>query len=292
MLKKLGLYLLKAISWLVFISPRGFQMFLGDLFGHLWFDILRVRRDVIDSNLQIAFPDWDEAKRIKVGRESCKNMGRSLVEYFLMPHLNEKNFDKYFVKEGWEHYQEVAKQDKGVLIMSLHLGSYDLLSAYLAHLKMPIYLISKEMKLEWLNDLWFGLRTSKGVKFISDRKAKFDIIKALKKKAAVAFVIDQFTGPPIGIESTFFGRKTGSPKGLALFHAWTKAPLIPVYNYRREDHRIQMVIGEPIALEAAEDRDQTVANMTQKYNNILEDIIRKHPEQWLWVHKRWKEFKY
>lgn len=268
------------------------QIFLGDLIGYLWFDILKVRRDVIDSNLQIAFPDWDEKQRRKVGRESCLNMGRSFMEYFLMPHLKAENFDDYFVLEGWENYEKAQAENKGVLILSLHLGSYDLLSTYLVHKKMNLFLISKEMKLQWLNDLWFGLRKSKGMQFISDRKAKFDIIKALKKKAAVAFVIDQFTGPPIGIETKFFGKKTGSAKGLALFHSWTKAPVIPVYNYRRKDHKIAVVIGEPIALEVFEDRDETVANMTQKYNTVLEDIIRKHPDQWLWVHKRWKEFKY
>lgn len=267
-------------------------MFLGALVGHLWFDILRIRRDVIDSNLQLAFPDWDEKKRIQVGRESCKNMGRGFIEYFIMPFLNEKNFDKYFTDKGWENYLKAKEEGKGVMILSLHLGSYDLLSAYLAHKGMPIHLISKEMKLEWLNDLWFGLRKSKGIKFISDRKAKFDIIKALKRKEVVTFVIDQFTGPPIGIESSFFGKKTGSPKGLALFHAWTKAPVIPLYNYRLPNNKIQMEVLEPVELELQEDRDQTVAIMTQKYNNILEEIIREHPEQWLWVHKRWKEFKY
>ncbi|MEC9283985.1 MAG: lysophospholipid acyltransferase family protein, partial [Bdellovibrionota bacterium] len=74
--------------------------------------------------------------------------------------------------------------------------------------------------------------------------------------------------------------------------AWTKAPVLPIYNFRREDGKIEVVFGEPVSLQEAEDRDQTVALMTQKYNTVLETIIREHPEQWLWVHRRWKEFKY
>lgn len=291
-MKKLVLYFLKFLSWIAYHLPRPVQMFLGDLVGYLWFDILRLRRKVIDSNLQIAFPEWDESERIRVGRESCKGMGRALVEYFVLPHINGKNLDKYFVCDDWGPFERANEEGKGVLLLSLHLGSYDLLSAYLAIKGMDLYLISKELSAKNLNDLWFGLRKSKGVKFISDRKAKFDIIKALKKKAAVAFVIDQFTGPPIGIETEFFGKKTGSAKGLALFHAWTKSPVVPVYNYRRPDNKIQIVFGEAIELESFEDRDQTVAFMTQKYNTELEEIIKKHPEQWLWVHKRWKKFKY
>ncbi|MFK8138666.1 MAG: lysophospholipid acyltransferase family protein [Bdellovibrionales bacterium] len=288
----LVLYILKFFSYLVFISPRSWQMFYGDLFGYLWFDILRVRRDFIDSNLLIAFPDMDRKTRIQIGRESCRNMGRGLIDYFLFPHITKENADKYFVCESWDKFEKVRAQNKGVLLLSLHLGSYDFLSVYLALKGMDLRLISKEMKLKKLNDLWFALRESKGLKFIPDRKARFEIIKGLKEKASVAFIIDQFTGPPIGIRTTFFGKETGTAYGLALFQAWRKAPVLPIYNYRRADNKIEVVFGDEITLEEQADRDATVAFMTQKYNTVLEDVISRHPGQWLWVHKRWKEFKY
>ncbi|MAF92975.1 MAG: lysophospholipid acyltransferase family protein [Bdellovibrionota bacterium] len=291
-MKSLGLFFLKSISYLIYLMSRKLRLALGSFFGILWFDILRLRRDVLDENIQIAFPEMPYPERKRIARESCKGMGKALIEYFLFPHVNADNIDDYFVCKNWHVYEDLKKQNKGVLVLSLHLGSYDFLSVFLALKGMDLHLISKEMKVQWLNDLWFGLRKSKGLKYISDRKAKFDIIKALKKKAAVAFIIDQFTGPPIGIESTFFGKKTGSARGLALFHAWTKAPVLPIYNFRRDDGKIEVVFGEPVSLEEAEDRDQTVALMTQKYNTVLENIIREHPEQWLWVHRRWKEFKY
>ena len=291
-MKSLLGFLLRFLSKIIYYSPAWLRNALGDLLGLLWFDVLRIRRSLIDANLQIAFPEMTATERRRVGRASCKNMGRSLMEYFLFPHVSRENLHRYFVFRNYEKYEEQQQENRGVLLLSLHLGSYDFLSVALALRGMDLYLISKEMKLQWLNDFWFTLRKASGLKFISDREAKFDIIRALKNKAAVAFILDQFTGPPIGIRSYFFGRETGTAKGLALFHAWSKAPVLPVYNFRRADGKIEVVFGDPVQCMEHEDREQRLALLTQSYNTLLEDIIRQHPEQWLWVHRRWKTFKY
>lgn len=291
-MRYLGVLFLKFISLLIWISPRKLQLFYGDLFAYLWFDVLRIRRKVIFDNLEIAFPGMEMKEKIRIGRSSLKNMGRSLVEYFMFPYINKDNIDDYFECSSWPNYEKVIQNNKGCLILSLHIGSYDFFAAYLAIKGMDIRLISKEMRNKNLNDLWFGIRESMGVKFISDRKAKFEIIKGLKEKAAVGFIIDQFAGPPIGIKSEFMGVTTGTAYGLALYHLWTKAPVVPMYNYRRFDNKIEAIIGDSIELEEKDTRDETILHMTNKYNKVLEKIIREHPEQWLWVHKRWKEFKH
>ena len=97
-------------------------------------------------------------------------------------------------------------------------------------------------------------------------------------------------GKPYGIETTFFGRKTGTAYGLALFAMKSKAPVIPVYAYRDEDLKTHVVFEEEIQVENIEDKDLQIRVMTQKYNDRVESIVRRHREQWMWVHRRWKKW--
>jgi KDO2-lipid IV(A) lauroyltransferase len=103
-------------------------------------------------------------------------------------------------------------------------------------------------------------------------------------------------GRPYGIETTFFGRKTGTAYGLALFALKTKAPVLPLYTYRDEKFRTHLVFGEEIKLRepqntsTAQDRDLQILQMTQEYNTVIERIVTEHPDQWMWVHRRWKRW--
>lgn len=281
----------KFICWLIHISPAFLKNFFGDLIGILWFDILRIRRKLVLQNLNLVFPQMSVAEKIKIGRKSLRTMGRSFMDYFSVPFIHEKNYNDYFISEGEEHLIAALSKNKGVLLTSLHLGSYDFAACSLACKYKPFYIISKHFKIELLNKLWFGLRESKGIEFIGERRSSFDILKALKKNGIVCFIIDQFMGPPIGVKTTFFDKETGSPMGLAVFSMKTGSPVIPVYTYKKHNKNV-IVFCPEILFEEQEDKDKSVQHMTQVYNHWLEEVILKHPEQWLWVHNRWKRFKY
>ena len=119
-------------------------------------------------------------------------------------------------------------------------------------------------------------------------RTPFEVLKAIGKNECVIFVLDQFMGKPYGIENTFFGRKTGTAYGLALFAIKTGSPVLPLYTYRDEKLRTHMVFLEEIPLEKIEDRDLQIKVMTQKYTDKIEEIVRQKPGQWMWVHRRWK----
>jgi len=277
-----------AVSFWIF--PKPLRWAFGVFLGTLWFDVFQVRRFTVLKNLTIAFPDESFKERRRIARLSMYNLCYNFIEFCLMPLMTRRWLARNVVFHGMENFERAKAKGKGVLLFSLHIGNGDVGTAALSLAGLRIHVISKKFKNAFLNQLWFGVREKMGTRFMEPhgRSVPFDILKACKQNEAVIFVIDQFMGRPFGIETTFFGRKTGSASGLAVFALKTKAPVLPVYTYRDAQLRTHVVFEEEVQVEKIEDKDLQIRLMTQKYNDRVESIIRRHPEQWMWVHRRWK----
>jgi KDO2-lipid IV(A) lauroyltransferase len=275
--------------------PRQWLRKSGAWLGFLWFDVFQFRKKIVLDNLEIAFPEWPLEKRLEVGRQSVYNLGYNATELLTVPFIDKTWIKKNNVFEGYENIEKARALGKGMLFLSLHLGNGDLGATMIVMQGQELFLITKRFKTKWFDNMWFSIRGAKGVQYIDAHAPNnaFDILKALKKNAAVVFVLDQFMGKPYGIAAKFFGRETGTAYGLALFAQKTKAPVLPIYTYEGPDKKMHMVIEPAMDLSPyiAADKDQTTLNLTQAFNNKLEEIVRKHPEQWMWVHRRWKEFR-
>lgn len=293
-MKSLTKSFIRGFSFVLFLLPRSLTRSLGAVIGFLWVDLLRVRRRVIMDNLRIAFPEWSEEKRLKVGRASVYNMGRGFFEVFLVPHLNQKWLEQEVVFEGEERLKSALQQGRGILALSLHLGNGDVGSSAIVMKGYALSIITKVFKNKFMNDLWFSFRGGQGVGYIDAHSDKnsFEILKALKRQEIVVFVLDQFMGRPYGIATTFFGKRTGTAYGLALFAVKTKAPVLPIYTYEGQDRKIHVVFGPEIPVQelVTDDRDGSLLAITQRFNDKIEEVIKEHPEQWMWVHRRWKDF--
>lgn len=274
----------RGLSFVVFHSPAFVHRALAGLLAFLWFDVFRIRRRVVMENLRIAFPDWSEGQRLSVARRSLRHLGRNFIEYSFLPWLRPELVDRYFEFEGMEIFDQALAKGKGVLLLTLHLGHGDLACAALALKGYQMVLVSKYFKLQWLNDLWFGMREKAGVRFVPARNSSYALLKALKRNSAIVFPLDQFTGPPIGVKTKFFGKETGTAAGLAVMNERSQAPVVSVYTVRKEDGRHAIVFKREFACEGSAER------VTQQFNDELESFVRKYPEQWMWLHRRWKRF--
>lgn len=285
----------KIIGFVASKLPRQWLRYSGAWLGFLWFDVIRLRRKIIMDNLSIAFPDWSEEKKCAIGRESVYQMGYNATEFFTIPYLDQKWIQKNIVFEGFEHIEKAREKGKGMFLLSLHLGNGDMGATSIAMNGQEIFLITKRFKSQWFDKLWFSVRGAQGVQYIDAHGPNnaFEILKALKKNAAVVFVLDQYMGKPFGISTTFFGKQTGTAYGLALFVQKTKCPVLPIYTFEGEDKKVHVVVEPEMDLNhcLVEVKDQSIANMTQAFNDKLEELVRKHPDQWMWVHRRWKEFR-
>ena len=281
----------RLFAFLIAILPTRLRLLLGDAIGILWFDIFRIRRKVAIENVTIAFPEKSLAERTQIARDSLRSMGRTLTEFSLFPFFSQKHVDRLIKIENEHYLDEALAQGKGVLMLTLHVGNGDLGAAALSLRGRKVHLISKLFKARWLNDMWFGMRSRVGTKFISPEKSSFEILRALKKNEIVIFVLDQFMGPPIGTRTKFFGKETGTAMGLALMADRTGAPVLPTYIYRNPDGTHVIVAEPPIPYLDNGLREENIAAMTQIYTDKVEDIVRRHPGQWMWIHRRWKEFR-
>jgi KDO2-lipid IV(A) lauroyltransferase len=275
--------------------PHSIIRYLGRPFGFLWFDLFRFRRSIVLNNLKRAFPDWSHSQRVRVGRRSVYHMTENFFEFFMFPNINSEWIKNHVQFEGEEELKAAYQLDKGVLLLSLHLGNGDLMANVIASLKYPVFIITKFFKSKWLNDFWFSVRGAQGVKYIEPHgeKAPFAILKALKTKAVVAFVLDQHMGRPFGVRNTFFGHPVGTAYGLALFYLKTKAPVVLIYNFIDQQGKYHIVSrrieGLEVFLQNTEsDREQTLVRLTQLFTDRIEEVVRQYPEQWMWVHRRWK----
>jgi KDO2-lipid IV(A) lauroyltransferase len=199
----------------------------------------------------------------------------------------------WIAKSEPETPEAALAKKKGVLFLAAHIGNGDVASAMLSLSGLPIHLISKQFRSKWLNDAWFNIRGRLGTRFIAPENSSFEVLRALRKNEIVVFVLDQFMGPPVGVETTFFGHRTGTAAGLATIASRTGSPVIPVNTYRRPDGRHVISFGDEIpfiSTEGQERNQRDIQVMTQAYTDKIEEIVRQHPEQWMWIHRRWKEF--
>ena len=286
----------KALAAFIAFSPPFVRRGLGNLIGFLWFDVFRIRRKVAIDNVGIAFPKKSLKERTEMARQSLHHMGQTIVEFGLFPFLKKQNLEQMFEVQGREIVDEALKKNKGVLFLGMHIGNGDLGIAAFSLLGYKMNLISKRFKSKWLDEMWFGMRAKHGTKFISPEKSSFDILRGLGRKEIVIFVLDQFMGPPVGVRTQFFGKSTGTAMGLAVLQLRTGAPVIPTYTYRRPGAKTVIVFEKEVELSdlrldpQASDRSHTISVLTQEYTDRIEKIIRRHPDQWMWIHRRWKDF--
>lgn len=285
-MKRLTGWLGRAVSFCLFHAPRGVRLALAYGLAFLWFDLFRIRRKVAVSNVAIAFPEKSVSERTRIARASLRHLAMNLVEYSFLPWIDKSNLSRHFDFHGTEVLEGALAHGRGVLLLTLHLGNGDLGCSALSVRGYPMVMVSKFFSWKWLNDLWFGMRERVGTKFVAPRNSSYALLKALKTGHAVVIPLDQFTGPPIGVRTTFFKRETGTAAGLAIMAQRSGAPVVCAYAYRTPGGRHQICFSRELSVEGL-----TVEEATQSFNDELEGLVRAHPEQWMWIHKRWKTFK-
>lgn len=283
--------LVKFFCTITAMIPRKLQMRAGSALGLFWFYVVPIRRRVAIENLKKAFPGWTDQKIWSTARANFKNYGCGFLEFLLLPVLDEKRVKELLEIEGLEYFEKAKSLKKGIFFLTLHLGSWELMSASSLALNIKLNVITKKIKRKSLNAVWTKMRLAKGLRLISEEKSTFEILRAIRRQEVVGFILDQFMGPPVGTRVKFFGIETGAPAALALFADRTRAPVIPVYNVRLPNGKIRVVLEEPIPFMEQGSIEKNISFMTQVYTSKIEEIVKRYPEQWLWIHRRWKPFR-
>ncbi len=274
--------LLKLLQWTLCLIPESlmgaFSRFWGFVVGSIFF----YRRKVVIQNLSQAFPELSPAEQKRVRSGFYTHIIRTFTEFLRIPKYQKQGLMDFVEVEGLEHALQAREQGKGVLVLSGHLGSFELAVAAFGK-DLPISLVVKPFS-KAMDRLVRGIRQGTGLKVIYAEGAARGVLKALRKNEYVVFVLDQNATRKIGVFVDFFGKQASTMAGLATLAKRSGAPVIAAIPHRREDGKHILKVLPPIVCDA----EASVEEMTQTYTKIVEEAIRQHPHQWFWTHKRWR----
>jgi len=271
------------------ILPRPVARLAAGILAWLGFHLARRQRHAGLHNLNLAFPEMTEAHRERILRGCFQNLGRLLVEFTHFPQLNKANIAQFVVHDGLDNYLEGLKRGRGVIFMTAHFGAWELSSFAHAVYGFPLKFIVRPIDNPRVEALISGYRTASGNVPIDRRSAGRDVLKALRQNEAVGILFDQNTTRSEGVFAEFFGIPAATTPAIALFALRTGAAVVPgflIWDAELQKHRLRL--DPPVQLIDTGDLDRDVLENTRLFNKILEGYIRKYPDQWLWIHRRWK----
>jgi Kdo2-lipid IVA lauroyltransferase/acyltransferase len=281
--------ILRVLSALAARLPLGLVLAGGRAFGWLWYHVLRFRRAVALDNLRRAYgDDLSEADRRRIVRAMGSQLGMTFAELFGLARYRPETIEQYVEAVGVDGIQEALRAGKGAIVVSGHLGSWELGVASQALRGLPVHCLFHRFKNEAANRWIVATRTRTGLQLIDYKHSARHILETLRKGEIVAFPMDQNMPPSRGIVATLFGIPCMTTPAPAVFAQRTGAPVFFVNIERLAPGRHRLTV-EPVAPPPSDvPRDLAVRQATQLYNGILEARIRVHPEQWLWTHRRFK----
>ncbi len=264
-------------SWAIsFVEELG--AFLSLFFGR--------RRELMMKNLTAAFPEKTEAEKKTLIQKVWRNIGTVAGEFIRLSDINRGNFRDYMEVVGEDLLVQAKAENKGIILVGFHYGNWEMSGVGGNQVHPNLVAIARPIKNKWV-EKWVQRKRGLGsMNIILHRDAVRGCLRALKEKKAVGILVDQnlYQG---GVFVNFFGRPAASTTLPALLHSRTGAPVLILYCEREED-KLKLIFKKTSAFPKDLEKKDAVHEITQIISSDLESIIRKHPEQWFWVHNRWK----
>lgn len=257
-------------------------VFLADL--HYFFAFRD--RSFVKNNLKVIFPDKPDKELRQISRRVFCNFAKYLVDFFRFKKLDPEYIKKNIKLENLHYFDQALEGGKGVVVLTAHLGNWELGGVVIALLGYPFWVVALPHKNKKVNDFFDGQRNSKGVKVITMGKAMRSCISHVRNNHMVALVGDRdFTEKGVIID--FFGKPTHFPEGPAALRLMTGAAIVPGFMLRNPDDSFTLRIEEPVKFNPTGDKLKDLTELVKVYKNILEDYIRKYPDQWYVFRRFW-----
>jgi KDO2-lipid IV(A) lauroyltransferase len=272
--------------------PRGVPAALGGRVARLYVRLGRKRRRILFDNLAIAFPDMSPAQIARVAGDSAEALGMALMEFLEVSDMSAQEIRNRIRVVGEEHLQAARSRERGVFLLSAHIGGWELGAIRAGLLAEPIAPVVRPLDNPLLEEELARRRTRFRNHPIAKRDAARDILRAMRARQTVAILIDQNVLAHEAVFVPFFGRLAATTPSLAVFQLKTGAPVVPVFTWPEGDGRYRLEFEQPIfadefrAMEV--DRDEAIRRATARYMEVTEAAVRKAPAAWLWMHNRWR----
>lgn len=281
-------YLGKAAAFKFYILPLNVGLYIGKLLGALAFCILARYRNVTIENLQAAFGKEKTKNEIRgIAKRVFENLAKNTVELVNFPKINKDNIKKLVQVENIDRLNKAFELGKGVIILTSHFGNWELVGVTLRLWGYQGVVIVRRIYFDKYDKYLNRLRKVHDVDIIYRDESPKRMLRVLKENKIVGVLADQDVDSVDGVFVNFFGRPAYTPIGPVALAKASGAALVPTFIIRRNGKHT-LVIEEPIKLADTGDKEKDIATNTQAWSNVVESYIRRYPDQWVWMHRRWK----
>jgi KDO2-lipid IV(A) lauroyltransferase len=268
--------------------PRAGVLAIGRFLGGLYARFDRRHVAVAIDNLRHAFPDWDEARLKRTARGVYRHFGSVILDLLWMQDRTRDEMMRIVAFAGGEHVEAALRPGKGFICATGHLGNWEAHAVGHGFAFATAAVVGRPLDNPALDARLVRLRSSSGNAAISKRRALPDILRFLRANKAVAILMDQNVQEDDGIFVTFFGRPASTTPVAAAIAAKTGCAIVPGHSVLLPDGHYLVTYEPPIFFTSRGDRKADVKHLTQELTLRIEAWVREHPEQWLWIHRRWK----
>lgn len=266
--------------------PRKIGLRIGEILGMIGFIILREERNTTIKNLKNVF-EKNEREILNMGRSVFCELGKNAVDAIRLLKMNSFDIERLVSVRGIEKFDLEMKKGKGIVVVTGHIGCWEMIPAFFAGRGYPVCVIARSLYDERLNKEIIKLRMRFGIKNIDRDKGGKEALKILRDGSALGILIDQDTRVA-GVFVNFFGRKTYTPRGAAELAIRTGASIIPLFIHRNEDNTHTIEVEPTVEKVLTGDKERDILEITEKCSLMLEKFISQYPTQWVWMHERWK----
>lgn len=282
-----------ALAWCVVKTigalPRPVARLVGVTLGQLIYLLHGKLRRVGMRNLALAFPEKTAGQRRKIVRGVFTSLGRQFAEVCLFPTYTSENVSRTVGYDGYENFDRASQRGKGVLFLTGHIGGWELSAFAHSLYGHPLHFVMRPLDNPYLDALVRRYRTMHGnTPILKDDPAR-ELLRAMKAGATVGILMDTNMTPPEGVFVDFFGIPACTASGLARIALRTDAAVVPgftVWDPVLRKYRLRF--EPPVTLIRTGNNDADIVANTALFTKVIEDVVRRYPDQWLWVHRRWK----
>lgn len=256
---------------------------------YLFYYVSQRYRFIAFYNLTRAFPDKPVGEIKRIAKGVYRNLGIVTAEMFDLPYLTEERLRRFITIEGVENIEQARRKQKGILLFGAHFSNWELMAYCAPHYFLgPLTAVYRPLDHPLLDRVMRYIRSGSGNILVPKQRAMVQMFRSLSQKGAVALFIDQNMSLKDGVFVEFFGKPACTTDSLAMMALRSEAPVLPCFIVREKDGSYRLVVNKEVEILRTDDMDIDVQVNTQRFTAIIEEMIRQYPDQWLWIHQRWK----
>jgi Kdo2-lipid IVA lauroyltransferase/acyltransferase len=268
--------------------PRGAGYWLMRRFGDFVFYVVQARRKVALANIRIAFGTVKTESEIRaLARKVYQNFAMTAMDVVRLPELSLEKIKEITSLEGKEYLDNSRARGKGTVMITGHLGFWDITGLRILAEGYPMTYVSGGFRNLMIDKLYNWFREQRGIKVLPRQYALRGVLKSLARNELIGIVSDQNAGTN-GVFVDFFGKKASTPIGAARFALKSGASIVMVLNVPDADRKHYRALVIPVEINKTGDEEKDTLLYTERFTKILEDVVRQHPEHYFWLHRRWK----